>query len=901
MTTFLQFAVLGLGAGAVYTLLGQGVVVIYRGSGVVNFAQGAMAMVAAFLFSSLTATALWGNLPALLAVVAGLTLLGAAMYLLVIRTLRGASTLGRVMATLALFIILQAVAVLHWGEGIALVQPIFSTQQLSLGGVSVGLDRVILAGIAGGITVILWGTFRYTVIGLATQAAAENPRAAEALGWSSTRLGTINWALGGALAAAAGVLFAPITGVQVDQLALLVIPALTAALIGNFSSFPLTFVSGMLLGIAQSEVSNYVNLTGASEALPFFALVGFLILGGRGLPLRGHVAERAAYLGSGRVRTRPLIVAVACLLVLCLTVFSADLNGAITASVGFGVVMLSVVLCTGYAGQLSLAQMSIAGIGALAAGQLVVAAHWPFELAFLASIAIAVPIGLLFAIPALRTRGFTLGMVTLGLGGAVEALVFNNPRYVGNGDGTPVGGQHFFGVNIDPVTHAGRFTALTLVVFVLCGLAVANVRRGTVGRRLVTMRENERAAASIGIGVYGAKMYAFALAAAIAAVGGVLLGFQFQTIVYSTYAPLQSILAVAFTVIGGLGFALGAVYGAFFVAGGIGSWFLDHLGNGLDRWLALIGGISLLVYLLQDPDGMARFNQKAFQRFAGRWERRESTTRPSPESEYLGNVNTRRVQPKTLEVTDLHVRYGGVTALAGATLTVAPGTVSALIGPNGAGKTTLIDCVTGFVKAAEGCVTLDKMRIDTWSVHRRARAGIARSFQGLELFEGLSVRENLYAASDRGEARAYVTAPLRPGAGRMSDEAIRAIREFDLADDLDKLPSSLPYGRRRLVAIARALATSPSILLLDEPAAGLDESESAELAHLVRGIAKEYGVGVLVVEHDMNFVMNVADHVTVLDFGRQIADGPPAEIRRMPEVIAAYLGDPDEALIHAEA
>ena len=192
-----------------------------------------------------------------------------------------------------------------------------------------------------------------------------------------------------------------------------------------------------------------------------------------------------------------------------------------------------------------------------------------------------------------------------------------------------------------------------------------------------------------------------------------------------------------------------------------------------------------------------------------------------------------------------------------------------LIGPNGAGKTTFIDAVTGFNRAT-GEVVLDGVRVDRWSPRRRSRAGIGRSFQTLELFESLTVRENLRVASERRDLLAYLTDLVRPGKPPLAPAAVVALREFGLEADLDRRPDELPYGRRRLVAIARAVAGAPSVLLLDEPAAGLDDGETAELGRLVRRLADEWGLAVLLVEHDVALVLDVSDRVVVLDKGEQL-------------------------------
>jgi sulfate-transporting ATPase len=232
-----------------------------------------------------------------------------------------------------------------------------------------------------------------------------------------------------------------------------------------------------------------------------------------------------------------------------------------------------------------------------------------------------------------------------------------------------------------------------------------------------------------------------------------------------------------------------------------------------------------------------------------------------------------------------------VLAVHDVALGVEPGQVVGLIGPNGAGKTSLIDAVTGFARST-GRIAVDGVAIGTWPAHRRARAGVSRSFQSLELFEDVTVGDNLRVASDPRDRRAYLTDLVAPGDPPLTAAALEAVREFGLAAQLDALPGDLSYGERRLAAVARAVATEPSILLLDEPASGLGQQESRELAELVRRLADEWGIAVLLVEHDMDLVMRVCDRITVLDFGRVIAEGTPEEVRADPAVVAAYLGEP---------
>jgi sulfate-transporting ATPase len=241
-------------------------------------------------------------------------------------------------------------------------------------------------------------------------------------------------------------------------------------------------------------------------------------------------------------------------------------------------------------------------------------------------------------------------------------------------------------------------------------------------------------------------------------------------------------------------------------------------------------------------------------------------------------------------VTGLTVRFGNVTAVDNVALRLRPGHVTGLIGPNGAGKTTFIDAVSGFVKADRGAVLVDGDDIVNWSIGRRVRAGVGRSFQSVDLFAGLTVRENLAAACEQGGWRRYAADILLPGRATLTPTALAAVQRFGLGPDLDAKVDVLPFGRRRLVAIARAIAGGPSVLLLDEPAAGLDAQETSELGGFIRMLAGQWGLAILLVEHNVELVLSICDEVSVLASGANLVHGPPGQIRSDPRVLDAYLG-----------
>jgi sulfate-transporting ATPase len=504
-----------------------------------------------------------------------------------------------------------------------------------------------------------------------------------------------------------------------------------------------------------------------------------------------------------------------------------------------------------------------------------------------------VPLGVLFALPAVRTRGINLAVVTLGLGSALELLLFDNPSYTGGIEGTQVGNATLFGWDVDSIAHPTRYGILVLVCFVVCALLVSNVRRGRTGRRLIAARTNERAAAALGISVSGAKLYAFGLSAAIAALGGILLAFVLPTIDYISFTNFTSLVDVGLATLGGLGYIMGPVIGATMSSGGLDQQILNQLSSGIGKYIPLISGIAILVLILANQDGVARETLAQVRWVAGKvWPARSA--RPAPSAQVAAGEIT-PVVGRTLQASNVTVKYGGTTALSDVSLTVRPAQILGLIGPNGAGKTTFIDALTGFARLSGGTLLLDEQDVTAWSATRRARAGLGRSFQSLELFEDATVLDNLRTASDGHDRLSYLRDLVRPVNPPLPSEVAVAIREFGLTEWLDHSVADLSYGNRRMLAIARAVATHPSLLLLDEPAAGLGDAESAELAALVRRLADEWGMAVLLIEHDMNFVMSVCDEIVVLDFGRVISRGTPQEVRSDPAVVKAYLGEGDES------
>jgi sulfate-transporting ATPase len=896
MNEVIRFALLGLGVGALYAFASQGLIVIYRGTGILNFSLGATAIAGVFMQWELQYEYGWPFLASAIVGVAWSALLGMLTHWVIMRPLRRASSLVRVIATLGVLITIQAAVVIRYGSNPHQVDSWLPTDRVTLWGeVGITVDRLILLGIGSASALGLWLLYRTSQFGLATEAVSESERSAAAIGLSPNRIALLNWALGSAMAAVAGIFVVPIITLQVTAMTALILAALAAALVGDFRSFPIATAAGFALGIGQALVGRFADQQGLGPSLPFLVIIVVLVFRGRSLPLRDHYLQQLPMLGNGRVSWAWALFGCGAVVFLMLTK-QAKWVDAITVSLGVAIVLLSIVVLTGYAGQLSLAQYSIAGFGAYVAGRLVAVFDIPFLLGLVAGVAAAVPLGLIFGLPAVRTRGINLAIVTLGLGTTIELMLFNNRNYTGGVQGTQVGNPDLFGYDIGSINHPARYGIFVLVMAMLAVWVVANVRRGRSGRRLIAVRTNERAAAALGIDVMVAKLFAFSLASAIAALGGIVLAFRLSSISYQSFTNFTSITYVGLALVGGVGQLLGAFVGGTMATAGLNQEILESTWEGVGRWIQLISGIAILLTVLAYKDGVAAewVKMSRLIKKARKWGRPYTIELAQVADLGAGSDRT-RVPPRTLTLEGLTVRYEAVVAVHDVSYRLEPGTVTGLIGPNGAGKTSLIDAISGFTAAA-GRVRLDDVDLSKAPPVRRARAGIARSFQSLELFEDSTVFENLSVAADPQDLRSYVFDLIWPINPPFPPEVVRAVMEFQLDQDLHRDVKDLSYGKRRLLAIARAVAMHPSVLLLDEPAAGLSSTESTELSRVVRRLADDWGMAILVVEHDMNFVMGVCDQVVVLDFGKLIASGSPEEVSSDPAVIAAYLGDEGDAV-----
>jgi len=897
MKQVLLFAVLGLAQGGAYALMSQGLVLIYRASGVLNLAHAAFGMVGAYVYYELTVNHGWATVPALIAGVLAAACLGLITQAVVMRRLRDAAPVTRMVATLGLFLFLTEGIVLIYQDHAFSAPSVLPVSRVSLGlGYTVGVDELCMIGLAVAVTVVLAAISRRTRFGLATSATAESEVAVATLGWSPAVIAAVNWTVGGALSGLAAILITSSVGLSTD-LGLLIIPALAAALAGRFESFYQTLFAALAIGVAVAEAIRYISAPGWGPSLPFIVIIAILIFRGRALPHRGERTPKLPRVGSGRLRPVPLIVAIAVAAMLVEWVLPVNWVAAVTSAMLFAVVLLSLVVVTGMAGQLSVVQYTLAGVGGLIATRAAVSAGLPFPAALVVGVIGTIPVALLVGLPALRLRGVNLAVVTLAAGYVAENLVFSNDHITGGYDGTPLPSPSLFGLNVDGLLHPQRFALIALAALAVSAIVVMNLRRGRVGRRMLAVRANERAAASLGVSITTVKLYAFVIGGALAALGGVLLAYQNSFAVFSGYDVVGNIYAVALGVIGGIGSVLGALAGGAASPDGIVAQAFSSLGD-VAQWIQLFGGLAVVLTVMFMPDGAA-FEAVYWLRRLTVWlgrhrPLRAARTQPARVKPASAGRAGSAAQPTgeaaSLEIAGLSVRYGGVVALEDVSLRVEPGKVVGLIGPNGAGKTTLIDAVTGFTRPRAGSVRLSGQDVTGCNPAELARHGLGRSFQSLELFEDMTVYENLLAAVEMQDSAAYLTNLVRPRRHELNEAAWAAVDEFGLSEDLSLLPGELSAGRRRLVALARAVSAQPGVLLLDEPAAGLDTAETAAIGGLIRRLADAWGIAVLLVEHDTDLVFSVCDWVVVLDFGRCIASDLPSRVQADGAVLAAYLG-----------
>ena len=920
MRDVLLFAALGLGAGALIASIALGVVLIYRGSGVINVATGAIAMLAAYIFWALRTDYFGFQLstaPAFVVTLACMAAFGVLIELAIFRPLRNTAPLAKLAASLGLLLVLESGMIVIFGNSLKSAPSVLPSDTVSIFDRVVPVDRFLLAGIVVVVAAVLAALFRWTPFGLSTRAASENEASAMLAGLSPSRLAVANTVLASVVAGGLGVLVAPLIALDAQTLAFQVVPALAAALLAGFTSFFIACFAGLAIGVMQALLVYWgtqswfpsdeggAPIRGLPELFVFLVIVLALFLRGASLPGRGELVERRLPAVPRPERLlRPTAIA-AVVGVACLIAFPFDFRQSLINSLLGVVICLSLVVIVGFVGQISVVQLALAGVAGFTMSHLTtdVGGIWAeFPISLLIGAATATVVGLLIAVSALRVRGVSLVVVTLAAAVALEQFGFLNERWGGGSTGSPITPPTLGGLDLSPQASfrglddkipSPVFGFLVLATTLALCMLVANVRRASLGQRMLAVRSNERAAAAAGINVRNTKLAGFGIAAFIAGMAGALYAYNFGSVSYSRFGALTALGLIAFAYFGGITMVSGAVLAGVGATEGLFPHAFDRWLGLSGNWALLIGGFALIVTLLVNPEGIAGTGYKKKQQKKRRLAAAAAADSPSAPAPLLRpEVARPSRRPATgCRRARCHRHLRLVRRPAGPRRRRAHGVGGSARRADRAERRREDDLHRrdlGVRARTRGGSSWTGEQLDGLAAHARAQRGLARTWQSLELFDDLSVRENLAVASYRPSAWSTAIEALSRPVGS-TEAADAALALLGLEAMADAMPEDLPQGQRKLVGIARALAAEPRLLCLDEPAAGLDTRESEELARHLREVV-DAGTPMLLVDHDMGLVLGISDYVVVLEFGQVIAHGPPDVVRRDPRVISAYLG-----------
>jgi len=994
-----------IGAFAMFAL---GIAAIYRASRVLNLAHGAMAMVPAYVYYTLADLLHLNRFVALFGAIISGALLGVGVEWLFVRRLRPQGPTAQTVGTVAVTGLLVAATAQIFGSSSILVSDVFPDRAIEV------LDKKIAYGSLGLFVVgvvaslAMFAFFKYTAYGLAMRGAAQNRTAARLMGVDPDRAASVAWALGGGLAGLAGVLLAALNTLDPYTMALQVLPAFVAALIGGIESLVGALVGALAVGLVYGIVPSLARLpiigatmgsAGAAQLVLTITVLVTMMLRGRRVAGTEEAGAGFAggqtfkYLDPGRYTNRVLVAFV--LLAIFPWVVRTSILGSSLKAMQFALIAMSLVLLIGWVGQISLAQATFVGLGAFMTAM----AGREFGLGFPLTLVVGALAGTVAAVVlgavALRVRGLYLAVATLIFAWMGQEYLFR-ARWMGVEGGSSLLPAEIIGTpgSIPSFDLTSRrvlyFVLLAVLVAVMIG--AANLRDTRTGRAFFAVRGSEMAAASLGIDVTRTKLVAFAVSGALAGLAGTLVALEQGVVVPAQFVYTESLQFLAIAVVGGLSSLGGAVAAGVLFAALTEVFFQVPA---LEGWLPTVSAGLLAVVLLLYPGGLAAAPEglrrlmklspvsasavdrgvdiiSGALRSAGRLAFRSLRTvfalvigflnrPPDPETperphrrhrldedfdwmavgdgqgtpalrasaatlpppKYVGrkpgeaklgaapsngqrgqttlavspgaaDERPRHERSALIDAENITVKFGGLTAVDDASLTVYQHEIVGLIGPNGAGKTTLFNAILGLNDPTTGTVRIHGQDVKGKGPHDRARLGIARTFQVVQLFSDLNVSDNLLVATHMHNDSGLFSNIA--ASQRTLDAEVEARKRVDRIIELLHLEevrnaqvTDLPFGLLRMVEMGRALVTGAPVLMLDEAASGLNDTETDRLIGVVRDV-RDLGVSVLLIEHDIRMVTGVSDYMYCLDRGKMIAEGTPDQVKRHPEVVTAYLG-----------
>src|SRR4051794_12446176 len=986
MIKLLIYVLLSLPLVGAYAMLTVGIVVIFRASRVLNLAHGAMAMLPAYVVYDLSRHG-WPMVVAVPLAVASGGALGLITERVFVRTLRRQGPTAQTVGTIAMFGLIVSLVAKHYGTTPFAGPSVFPSGGFRLRGTILfygDLGLFFTAMVAAG---ALFAVFKFTTLGLTLRGAADNRVAAMLVGINPNRSAQVAWLIGGSLAGLAGVLLGGVTTLSPYSLSLQMLPAFVAALIGGLASLPGALAGAALVGLitglvpALAIIHSFAGVAGQigmpQLVLTITALVVMYLRGGRysSSDIRAEQATGTAEVTAGRRRFEPqpptslrrvgplrirawryLLLVVLLLWPFLHPPFSL-LGDAIQACLYF-IAAASIVLLTGWVGQISLAQAAFVGIGGFGTAIFIRDAGVPFPFNLILAAGLAAAVAVILGFVALRVRGLYLAVATLIFGYMADSYLFSAPWFAGSGGNSSAVVKTIGKEGLAPFIDFSNPRTLYLICFGMCALvvfALLNLRDSKSGRAFFAIRGSEMAAASLGIDVRRYKLFAFALAGGICGIAGNLTFIGSGTVVSSQFSLSVSLLVLSIAVVGGLQ-SLGGCVAASIVFAGLNELFFRV--SALTGYLDVVSALLLAVVLLVYPGGLAAIPAAIGRRLkpalsdsgvAGRAarfrataggrldavvrrmveparaslarvlhvERRKQvrvgmlqsaptpirsvdlvrTTEPAadePPGRRLERMDFGGAMP--IEATNVRVVFDGLVAVDDASLSVGPGEIVGLIGPNGAGKTTLFNAISGLVVPTTGRVNILGRDVTNDSVHQRAQLGLGRTFQAIQLFPQLSVYENLLVATHCNNPTgmfSHITLTKRAVRHEAAaEETVRnAVRFMRLESVADRTVAGLPFGVLRRVEIARTLVAGSPVVMLDEPASGLDNAETDLLSELLVDLRERLGLSLLLIEHDVRMVMSIVDRMYVLVHGKIVSQGTPAEVRDDPVVVKAYLGE----------